>query len=141
MKKQREHDPELAELLRAFREVHPTDAELGGWKAAIAAELRDSEVAPAPVVSPLVRVYRFPVRAALQIGVAASLGLLIGAYLIERRYDQGQATVLFSQIEPSGISARAPATMDDQREIVRINLDANLDTNLDTNLGSGEDHE
>ncbi len=127
MTKRREHDPELESLLRAFREVHPTSVEKDAWKAAIANELRElnppmDRVAPKQAESPRSNVYRFIIRTVVQIGVAASLGFVIGAYIVERRYDLGQ-TMMFSQLEPSTMIGR-PATIDESREVVHVNLDS-----------------
>jgi len=125
MTKKREHDPELDELLRAFREIHPSAAEKDQWRSAIASELRSMEIpAVVPTSAPAGgKIYRFIVRAALPVSVAASLGFVIGAYFVERRMDAGQA-MLFSQTEPAGASSRVAVTMDEEREVVRINLDS-----------------
>jgi hypothetical protein len=129
MKKKREHDPELEILLQAFREVHPTSVEKDAWKAAIANELKElnppmTRAAAPSVESPRSRVYRFVIRTAIQVGVAASLGFVIGAYIVERRYDQGQ-TMLFSQLEPSTMIGR-PATIDETREVIHVHLDSGV---------------
>ena len=127
MTKRREHDPDLEGLLRAFREVHPSAAEKDQWRAAIANELRSIEIprevpASAPAGG---KIYRFIVRAVLPVSVAASLGFVIGAFVVESRMDAGQA-MLFSQTEPSGASPRVAVTMDEEREVVRINLDSGV---------------
>lgn len=122
MKKRRESDPELETLLRAYREVHPTSDEKEKWRAAIAQEVRGNSPIVAPTASKRSNLYRIVVRTAVQVGLAASLGFVIGAYFSERRSEQGQA-MLFSQTEPTGMSTRPPATMDDERETVRVNLD------------------
>lgn len=127
MRKRREHDPELESLLAAFREVHPTPAENARWRAAIANELKEGRpIAEASEISTGARIYRFLARAAIPVGVAASLGFVIGAYVMEKRYDAGQA-MLFSQIEPATIKVRPPTTMDEEREVVRVNLDSGVE--------------
>ncbi|MBS1962335.1 MAG: hypothetical protein JST04_08980 [Bdellovibrionales bacterium] len=122
MTKKRETDPELEQLLRAYRDVQPTSDEKEKWRAAIAQEVRGSAPIVASAASPRSNLYRLVVRTAIQVGVAASLGFVIGAYFTERRSEQGQA-MLFSQTEPNGMTSRPPATMDDERETVRVNLD------------------
>lgn len=127
MTKKREHDPELEGLLRAFREVHPSAAEKNRWNAAIADEIRELNTPvepPARIGGGNVR--RFLLRAAIPVTAAASLGFVIGAYFVEKRYDAGQA-MLFSQVEPIGLKVRPPTTMDEEREVVRINLDSGVD--------------
>lgn len=122
MTKKRESDPELERLLRAYRDVHPTSNEKEKWRAAIAQEVRAGVPVKSPAAPARSNVYRIVVRTLVQVGVAASLGFVIGAYFTERRSEQGQA-MLFSQTEPSGMTVRPPATMDDERETVRVNLD------------------
>ena len=124
MMKKREHDPELSRLLEAFREVHPSLLEKNQWRVAIAAELKELHApAPAPKTMAPQNHYRFIVRTAIQVGVAAGIGFVVGATIIEKRYNQGQ-TMLFSQTAGATILNRPPNTMDEQREIVRINLDS-----------------
>jgi hypothetical protein len=123
MTKKTGHDPELEMLLRAFREVHPTTTEKDRWRAAIAGEIRELSAPPPVAVPRASNIRRLVIRTAIQVGVAASLGFVIGAYFVERRYDQGQ-TMLFSQMEPTAMAARPPTTMDEEREVVRVNLDS-----------------
>jgi hypothetical protein len=125
MKKRREHDPDLENLLRAFRAVHPNPDEKDRWRAAIADELKTVSASPREA-APKSNLYRLVIRTAIQVGVAASLGFVIGATFAARRYDQG-APMLFSQTEPDETTVRPPTTMDEEREVVRINLDSGDD--------------
>lgn len=124
MTKRRENDPELDRLLRAFREVHPGADEMERWRTAVAGELRERSAPPKPVATPAARnVYRLIAKIMIPVAAAAGLGFVVGAAVVERRVDQGQA-MLFSLTEPSTRHRRPPTTMDEEREVVRIDLDA-----------------
>ena len=119
MTKRRDSDPELENLLRAFREIHPSADEKERWRTAIAVELRESDAKiPDPRPIPRRSLVRAVARVAIPLAAAASLGFLVGATLVERRVEQGQ-TLLFGQAEPKAFDSRPPATMDDQREVIR----------------------
>ncbi len=122
-KKIEPRDPELEALLGAFREVHPRKDEVDGWKRAVRAELASANPASTslPVVEPARWTWkRLVLRVAVPVGMAASLGFVIGAYVVEQRYNEGQA-MLFSQTEPNH-PPRA-LTTDEQREVVKLRFD------------------
>lgn len=122
------HDPELESLLAAYREVSPTRSEMDAWKQAIHAE---NEALSHPAGSGASRagaenraptnVLRLIVRTAIQVGVAASIGFVIGAYFIEQRTNQG-AAMLFSQTEPA-TSPSYVSDSEESREVVHLHLD------------------
>jgi hypothetical protein len=121
-------DPEVEKLLEACREVRPTVMEMDSWKSAIRAELRKSDsstqssvTAPAAAPRPRSNLVRLVFRTVAQIGVAASLGFVVGAYVVEQRFNEGQA-MLFSQTEGE-TTALATIEPDESREIVRVSIE------------------
>jgi hypothetical protein len=119
-------DPEVEELLAACREVKPTALEMDAWKQAVRAEIRKVETprivsVAASTPAPRSNLLRLVFRTVAQVGVAASLGFVIGAYVVEQRFNEGQA-MLFSQTN-SEATLETPAEFDESREVVRVSTD------------------
>jgi hypothetical protein len=117
-------DPELDKLLAAYRGVQPQRSEVEGWKAAVRTERASFAQARTGKTSDArapVSVLRRVVRVAIQVGVAASLGFILGAYFIQSRVEEGQ-TMSFSQAEPSASSSHH-LDADENREVVRVRIE------------------